>query len=236
MDWAAQFAGITIIVGNYGSGKTETAVNLALACRRAGADVSVADLDLVNPYFRSREARQVLMQHGIDLVVPPSYLLHADLPVLIPEVSGLLRRPKTVVILDVGGSDVGARVLAALASALHGKSMRVLQVINANRPETATVEGCLENRRRIEMAGRQTITGYIGNTHLVDETSVSDIYRGYDLVCKLTDSSQTPAAFITAAYQLMAQIDSNRFACPILPIYRQLTPPWRAADPMMASH
>ena len=100
--------GIAIIVGDYGSGKTEVSINLALERKQAGVDVRVADLDLVNPYFRTREARHQLQSRGVDLVLPPAAYLHADLPILSPAIAGLLRNPSPLTILDVGGDDVGA--------------------------------------------------------------------------------------------------------------------------------
>ena len=86
-------AGVVIIVGNYGSGKTEVAVNLAVDQKRRGLNVRVADLDLVNPYFRTREARQALNSAGIELILPPDRLLQADLPILMPQVAGLIGNP-----------------------------------------------------------------------------------------------------------------------------------------------
>ena len=88
------FDGIVILVGNYGSGKTEVAVNLAAHQRKGGRAVQIADLDLVNPYFRAREARIVLEAMGIDVVLPPDRYMQADLPILSPKVSGMIRNPK----------------------------------------------------------------------------------------------------------------------------------------------
>ncbi|MGA9179099.1 MAG: cobalamin biosynthesis protein CbiA, partial [Desulfobacterales bacterium] len=88
-----QVTGIVIIVGNYGSGKTEVSINLAVHQRRAGVDVKIADLDLVNPYFRTREARKPLLKMGIEVVVPEEKYLQADLPILSPAVAGLIRHP-----------------------------------------------------------------------------------------------------------------------------------------------
>ena len=93
--------GTVVIVGNYGSGKTEVAINLAIDRKRSGVDVRLADLDLVNPYFRSREMREPLNQMGIDVVLPAEKLIHADLPILSPEVSGAIGNPRGMTILDV---------------------------------------------------------------------------------------------------------------------------------------
>ena len=107
-------SGIVVIVGNYGSGKTEVSINLAVHCKRKGLDVRIADLDLVNPYFRTREARKALETFGIEVVLPPQEYLQADLPILSPTIAGMIRQPDGLVILDIGGDDAGAMVLAAL--------------------------------------------------------------------------------------------------------------------------
>ncbi|MBW1765948.1 MAG: cobalamin biosynthesis protein CbiA, partial [Deltaproteobacteria bacterium] len=106
--------GIVIIVGNYGSGKTEISINLAVNRKLKGIDVRIADLDLVNPYFRTREARGQLSELGIDVVLPPEKYLQADLPILSPSISGMIRQPNQLTLLDAGGDGVGATVLATL--------------------------------------------------------------------------------------------------------------------------
>jgi hypothetical protein len=167
------------------SSATTAAVN-------GGIDVRIADLDLVNPYFRTREARGSLAELGVEVVLPPEQYLQADLPILSPQVAGLIRRPSPLTLLDVGGDDVGATILATLEDELKGKSLRVLQVINPLRPFTETVEGCLKIRKQIEQASRLSIDGIIGNANLIDETTADDIYDGYDFVNGLCESSGLP--------------------------------------------
>ena len=221
--------GIVVIVGNFGSGKSEVAINLAAHRRAAGIDVSIADLDLVNPYFRTREARTQLADLGIDVVLPPEEYLQADLPVLTPAIAGLIRRPSQLSILDVGGDKVGATVLAALGDAFEQSPFRMIQVVNPMRPDTDTIERCLKIRSEIEAAACQPITGIIGNANLIDETSPDEIYSGYEFVARLSTESGLPLEFITVAEELLPEIDSERFACAVLPIRRQLLPPWRQA-------
>ncbi len=177
-----ELSGIVIIVGAYGSGKTEVAINLAVHMNAKGTAVRLADLDLVNPYFRTREARQALRRLGIDVVLPPDRYMQADLPILTPEVSGMLRHPSGLTLLDVGGDDVGATVLAALADAMEGKTLQVLQVINPNRPHTDTVSGCLKMRQAIEARARMTITGIIGNANFMEETTDTGYSGGVRLL------------------------------------------------------
>ena len=130
--------GLVVIVGNYGSGKTEVSINLAVNRKRAGLDVGIADLDLVNPYFRTREARITLTDLGIKVILPPEQYLHADLPVLSPTIAGMIQDSGDLMILDVGGDDAGAMVLSALANAFSGKRVHMLQVVNPLRPQTST--------------------------------------------------------------------------------------------------
>ncbi|MDJ0986809.1 MAG: cobalamin biosynthesis protein CbiA [Desulfobacterales bacterium] len=219
--------GVVIIVGNYGSGKTEVAINLAVYHKRAGVDVRIADLDVVNPYFRTREAIEALSNMGIDVVLPPEQYLQADLPILSPEVAGRIRQPGQLMLLDVGGDDVGATILASLENEFRGKSPRVLQVINPLRPFTETHEGCLKIRDAIETASKLTVNGLIGNANLIDDTAPDDIYDGYHFVNDLSKRSGLPLELITVNRALWASIDMHQFTCPVLPIDRQLVPPWQ---------
>lgn len=219
--------GIVIIVGNYGSGKTEVSINLAVNRKRAGLEVRIADLDLVNPYFRTREAKAQLAELGIEVVVPPMQYMQADLPILSPVVAGMIRRPSQLTLLDMGGNDVGVNVLAALGDALRGREIHVFQVVNPFRPFTNTAEGCLKIRDEIEKALRLSVNGIIGNANLIDETSAQDIYTGYDFALELSKKNGLPLKFVTVAAELMPKIDIKRFTCPILLIERQLVPPWK---------
>jgi hypothetical protein len=224
--------GIVVVVGNYGSGKTEVCINLAVRRKLNGIDVRIADLDLVNPYFRTREARGPLSELGIEVVLPAEQYLQADLPILSPQVAGMIRRPSQLVLLDVGGDDAGATILATLEDALKEKPLRVLQVINPLRPFTETVEGCLKVRRQIERASKLSVDGIIGNANLIDETTAEDIYNGYAFVNGLCKSSGLPLEFITVSRQLLSVVDSGQFACPVLAIERQLVPPWQKPVPL----
>jgi hypothetical protein len=222
--------GIVVIVGNYGSGKTEVAINLALATRQPEGPVRVVDLDLVNPYFRTREARDLLRASGVEIVLPPATYLHADLPIVTPAVSGAIRQPGPLTILDVGGDDAGATVLASLADAFRGQAVQMLQVINPHRPLTDSVAGCLAMRAQIEAASKLIVTGWIGNAHLMEDTSAETIRAGYRFAAEVCQVSGLPLAFITVPLALMNDLAQEAFDCPVLPIRRQLTPPWQVAQ------
>ncbi|MGD9016912.1 MAG: cobalamin biosynthesis protein CbiA [Desulfobacterales bacterium] len=219
--------GIVVIVGNYGSGKTEVAINLASYWAMSGAHVRIADLDLVNPYFRTREARETLSQMGVEMVLPPAEYLHADLPILSPAVAGMLRQPKGVTILDVGGDDAGATVLAALKDLFSGVDYRMLQVINPFRPFTQSIDGCLKIRSEIEAASTLTVNGLIGNAHFMDETLPGHILEGYRFVRTLAEVSGLPLDWVTVPDELLPRVAQEITDCPLLPIRRQLVPPWK---------
>jgi hypothetical protein len=225
-----QLEGVVVVVGNYGSGKTEIVINLAAHQKRAGMEVRVADLDLVNPYFRTREARKQLAEIGIEVVLPPEEYLQADLPILSPLIAGMIRKPSQLTLIDVGGDDAGATVLAALADAFAGRHYQMLQVVNPFRPYTDTISGCLKIRSEIETAAALHVTGWAGNANLIDETRPADIVQGYEFLRQLAAESGLPLLFVTAATDLMARLDLTGFSCPVLPINRQLVPPWIKAE------
>ena len=225
-----KLSGVIVIVGNYGCGKTEVSVNLAVYHKRSGIQVKIGDLDLVNPYFRTREAKKALSNLGVDVILPPKQFLQADLPILTPEIYGIIQSPGELSILDVGGDRVGATVLSALAHAFTNQNAKMYQVINPFRPFSNTIDGCLTIREQIETASRLTVCGIIGNANLIDETTPDIINEGYRFVKELSQKSDTPLGWITAPIELMSEMDMNRFDCPVLPIERQLVPPWIKAN------
>lgn len=219
--------GIVIIVGNYGSGKSETAVNLAANAKKQGKTVKITDLDLVNPYFRTREARASLEALGVEVILPDPKYMHADLPILTPAVGGMIKNPAQLTILDAGGDDVGATVLAALADVIKYQEVQMIQVINPLRPFTENLEGCLTMKKEIEASAKIKVTGLVSNANLIDETTPEIIYQGYDLVRQMSDATGLNIEFITASTRLMPELDTDRFDCPVLPIDRKLAPPWK---------
>jgi len=222
--------GIVVIVGNYGSGKTETAVNLAFYMKNSGADVAIADLDLVNPYFRAREAREPMESSGIKVILPDRQYMNADLPILSPAVAGILRNPAELTILDAGGDDVGATVLSALQDSLDPEQVSMIQVINPFRPFTRDVTGCLKIREQIEKSANLKVTSIAGNANLIDETVPDTIHQGYTMLEAVSRASGLPVEFITSPSDLLSTLDTSRFSCPVLPIDRGLVPPWKKSE------
>jgi hypothetical protein len=216
---------LIMVVGNYGSGKTEVSVNLALHLARAGRRVQIADLDLVNPYFRCREARALMESHGIRVVVPPGAQAFADLPILLPEIRGMLHPPAgTVTLFDVGGDDVGARALATFRTDLAEGEYELWQVVNANRPFTDTVGGCLRMLEEIERASRLKVTALLANAHLIEETTPATVRAGWRLAADVARHAALPLRFVAAMEEIATELAD--LDAPVLPMRRALLPPW----------
>ncbi len=183
---------LTIVTGHYGSGKTEFSVNLAFRLIESGCAVTLADLDIVNPYFCSRERRDALEARGVRIVA--SRWAEADLPVIDPEVSSLLERG-VCGIMDVGGDAVGAQVLGRFSQKISLIEHELLCVVNFSRPETATAEQAENYLRQIEYSARLKVTGLVNNTHMDRDTTAADILRGAKLAEALAKKSGIPLRY-----------------------------------------
>ncbi len=223
---------LTMVVGSYGSGKTEISVNLAVATRMRGCRVSVADLDIVNPYFRCREAQVLMREHGVRVVIPPGAQQFADLPIVVPEIKGMLEPQEGVFsIFDVGGDEVGARLLSSFSEPLKGRPYRLLQVINSRRPFTSTLEGCIRMKEGLEESSRLKVGGFIVNSHLITDTTIEVVLEGFELAQKLSEETGVPIEFVTAMGELAQAPELAALPAPILPLRRVMLPPWLKDEP-----
>jgi len=217
---------LVIFSGNFGSGKSEVAVNTAFRLADQWEKVAIVDLDVVNPYFRCREARELLEHEGIEVIAPGGEFSAADLPIILPEIRGRIAHYDGVVILDVGGDDVGARALASLSDVVATRPHHYVMVLNERRPFTKDVESASATITRIEAAARLTATGIVGNTHLMEQTTVETIKKGYDLCQQISCERSLPLLFVTAPQALYDDVLTLGLACPVLPLRRRLRPPW----------
>ncbi len=218
---------LVIIVGNYGSGKTEVAVNLAIQLTSSGRRISVADLDIVNPYFRCREAQELMGAHNIHVVIPPGSQQFADLPIVVPEIKGMLRPAgDDISLFDVGGDDVGATLLSSFVESLGDQPYSLLQVINGRRPFTDSVEGCLKMKDSLEHSSRLRVSGFISNTHLIEQTTPEVIVEGYELTKEISTRTGVPIEFVTAMGDLAKSPAVKAIDAAVLELSRIMLPPW----------
>ena len=185
---------LTLVTGHYGTGKTEFSVNLALALAEAGERTALADLDIVNPYFRSRERRELLEEAGVRLIATSQALADADVPALPAELHALLEDRTVRGVLDIGGDPSGARVLARYRPRIVKEDYRLLYVVNANRPEVRTAESSTAYLRAIEASSGLRCTGLVNNTHLCGETTAEDIREGAALAEEVSRLTGIPVA------------------------------------------
>jgi hypothetical protein len=217
---------VTILVGHFGSGKTEIALNGALELASSGLPVTLADLDVVKPYFRSRAARAILDATGIRLLAPAGDRAHSDLPIIVPEVRTALRDPSCRLVVDVGGDDTGARVLGSLSDAIPADDAHVLVVVNFRRPGTRDADEAVAMVHGIEAAARVKVTGLVSNTHLMGETTPRVVLDGHDMALDAAEMLDLPVVAITTTADLAADIASEDVGCPIVVLRRIVLPPF----------
>ena len=198
---------IRIIAGHYGSGKTEFAVNYALKLKQIKPQVTIIDLDIINPYFRSREKIDLFEEKGIELISSSfGKAITADLPSLSANIFGPLQNKQKEVIMDIGGDPVGMKTLARYRSYLKQGEYDLWIVINANRPETSDFEKAKWYAESIQEEAKVSITGLINNTHMLEHTTIDDIKKGNDLVSLLSDEFAVPVKYISCIRKLETEI------------------------------
>lgn len=197
---------IRIVTGHYGSGKTEFAVNYAVKLADAGKKVSLADLDVVNPYFRSRECEELFQKKDIELL---GFILKEhgmDLPAVSGNVAKALLDNSREYIIDLGGNSAGARAFASFRNIVNPEECELFFVVNANRPETADLPGVMAQLQSIEGTLNMKVTGLINNTHLIWDTTEEDIERGEKLAREVSEKTGIPIRYTSMKKDLIPQL------------------------------
>ena len=215
---------VSIITGHYGTGKTELSVNLALALAAEGKRVMLADLDIVNPYFRSRERRPQLEAAGIQVISSSQACSDADVPALPAELLAILENRDIRRILDIGGDPVGARVLARFQPKIVQEDYQLIFVLNANRPEVREAEHAIAYLRSIEAVTGLTCSGIVNNTHLCGETTPAEIRKGAALAEAVSRQTGIPILCHTAEVRFADAVSDLRE--PVFPITINMKKPW----------
>ena len=215
---------LSIVTGHYGTGKTEFAVNLALALAAEGASVMLADLDIVNPYFRSRERRSLLEEAGIRLISSSQACSDADVPALPAELLTILEDRSIRGILDIGGDPVGARVLARFQPRIVQEDYQLIYVLNANRPEVRGREKAIAYLRGIEATTGLTCTGIVNNTHLCGETTEDEIRKGAALAAEVSKETGIPVLCHVAEEKFVPALSDLPET--VFPITIKMKKPW----------
>ena len=198
---------VLLLCGHYGSGKTNIAVNLAQQLKREYPTVTLADLDIVNPYFRSKDSAAELEEAGIRLICSNYANSTVDIPALPPDLYALTDDRQMKAVIDVGGDDRGALVLGRLAPAiLEENDYEMLMVINCYRPLTRDAASTIEVMREIEYAGGIRFTALVNNSNLGVETTADDVLASMRYADEVAAMSGLPVVMTTADKRLQEEL------------------------------
>ncbi len=183
---------LIIVIGAYGSGKSEYSINLAYQLNQENQPVILVDLDVVNPYFRSRDVRESFAQMGIEVIAPEGHFSHADLPMISPKIRGAIQNTEKTVILDVGGDPAGCRALGRFHEDILNRGYELKFIINTKRPFTQNKAEILEMKWMLEYTTKLNITEIISNTNLMEFTDADVIKDGIDVIQDLSLETEIP--------------------------------------------
>ena len=201
---------LSLFCGHYGSGKTNIAVNYAFALKAQGRDVAIADLDIVNPYFRTKDSERELTEAGIEVISLPFANSNVDLPSLPSSVYGLVQRRDRCVVMDIGGDDRGAYALGRFTPYIREENdFNLFYVVNFYRPLTQTATDALAVLREIEAAAGLPFTAVINNSNLGAQTSPQDVAATYGKTDELCRLCGLPLAFTSADTAVAEKLDCD---------------------------
>ena len=203
---------LTLFAGHYGSGKTNIAVNYSLYLRSLELPVTVADLDIVNPYFRTKDSTEVLERAGIELIASPFANSNLDVPAMPPEVYRLVADRTRYGVLDIGGDDRGALALGRYVPMIREENnYEMLFVINKARPLTRDAISTVEVLQEIELACGLPFTAIVNNTNLGKETTAEDVLDSLRYAQAVADKTGLPIKMTTVNHTLLPQLPAGDF-------------------------
>lgn len=201
---------ITLFAGHYGSGKTNLAVNYARYLRKKGLPVIIADLDIVNPYFRTADSAEELAAEKIELIAPEFANTNLDIPSLPREMYRVTDEKDKYAVMDIGGDDSGAVALGRFTpEILKENNFEMLFVANFYRPLTRTAAECLSVMREIEAAGKIPFTGIVNNSNIGWDTTAADVFATYKEAGELSKLSGLPIVAVAAEKQVAKKMEKD---------------------------
>jgi MinD superfamily P-loop ATPase len=201
---------IVLFAGHYGSGKTNIAVNVAMHLRREREKVTIADLDIVNPYFRTEDSREELARADIRLICSEYAGTNLDAPALPPEMYAITDDRSMTAVMDIGGDDRGALALGRYTPAiLEENNYEMLLVINGYRPLTRDADSTLEIIREIEAAGGIPFTAIINNSNLGEETDAETVLSSLAYAEEISAATGLPIKMTTVRAELYEELKNR---------------------------
>ena len=205
-----KFKRLTLLCGHYGSGKTNVAVNLAFYLKEQYNNVVVADLDIVNPYFRTKDSIDDFKARGIELICSEYANTNVDIPALPANMYRLTADKDITAVIDVGGDDRGAYALGRLVPEIKAENnFDMLMVINGYRPLTPDAESTIEVMREIEEACKLKFTGLVNNSNIGEETTAEDIIKSIGYANEVSQASGLPIVMTSIKYELYDELKNK---------------------------
>lgn len=229
--WRDEWQGkrIFVFAGGAGSGKTEVAINFSLILDRIGkGPVDLIDLDIIKPLFRLRTVKGSLQSKGIRVVCPDREYAHADCPCLPPQIETCLRSPRGVTVVDLGGDDVGARVLGRYRDAWQDEWPVLFFVVNMRRPFSESPQECRRILEEVERICGLKVTGFVHNTHLLWETAEETIKAGSERLRIISDLLRIPILFHCVKRGLIC--GDSSLIHPLMEMDLYIQAPWSPQD------
>lgn len=204
------FKRLTLLCGHYGSGKTNVAVNLAFYLKEQYNNVVVADLDIVNPYFRTKDSIEDFKARGIELICSEYANTNVDIPALPANMYRLTADKDITAVIDVGGDDRGAYALGRLVPEIEAENnFDMLMVINGYRPLTPDAESTVEVMREIETACGLKFTGLVNNSNIGEETTAEDIIKSIGYANEVSQASGLPIVMTSVKRELYDELKNK---------------------------
>ncbi len=185
-------ARLNVFCGHYGSGKTEVSVNYAIKLAKEGKKVTIADMDIVNPYFRTADAKKILEEHGIELIASEFANSNLDMPTVPQELKKVFCDSDRTIIFDVGGDDDGAYVLGQYYAYFIKEDYNMTFVVSTKRPMTETCEDLYTLAKNIEYASRLKFTDIANNTNIGKLTDENTLLSDYHIIEDLSEKMNIP--------------------------------------------
>ncbi len=232
-DWAKEAKRFSVFAGNYGSGKTEISLNAALALAQAGKHVTLVDMDVVNPYFRSAEHADLLQEHGVRLIAPPFANTNVDAPSISAEVFSAF--DSECAIFDAGGDPVGAAALGSLFGYFNAQREDTFfyYVMNARRPLQQTASEAEEMLKEISRRVRMSVDGLVNNTNLGIQTTAQDLLEGQEICAQVSADLGIPLMLTTGRADILEQVQT--ISTPTMPIVVYTRPDWMVEEDAWAA-
>ena len=201
---------VLLLAGHYGSGKTNIAVNMAMELKRKGNETLIADIDIVNPYFRTKDSQKELEAAGIPLICSAYANSNVDIPALPQELYLITEKRDSFAVVDIGGDDRGALALGRLSDAIKDEdNYEMFLVVNVYRPLTRNLEDMLEGVGEIEAASKLPFTAIINNSNLGEETTAEQVLASVPLVEEIASALQLPVKMTTVKETLADELSGK---------------------------